>query len=194
MKLSSIGPVVSEEEMFENVDGRGTDGCWSDWYTISLPMSLWLRWAKKSLKTGLMVHVHYLHKPLPLLSLFKESVKKCEKELPINNWKDVEKTSLKLLRMSKQFFLFCKWSKWTSDIILIISTLVVLNTHYNRSNLIWCTVSCQMDEVIPSDHPRRKASRWYDLIHETWYCMPDQVNTMIWLLLYPLFSLEKRVY
>ena len=36
--------MVSEEKMFENVDGRtdgrGTDGRRSDWYTISSPMSL----------------------------------------------------------------------------------------------------------------------------------------------------------
>ena len=50
--LSSIGPVVSEEKMFENVDGRRTtddgrtdDGRRSHWYTISSPMSLRLRWA-----------------------------------------------------------------------------------------------------------------------------------------------------
>ena len=40
--LSLIGPVVSEEKMFENVDGRR-----SDWYTINSPMSLRLRWANK---------------------------------------------------------------------------------------------------------------------------------------------------
>ena len=44
--LSLIGPVVSEEKMFENVDGR-TDGRRSDWYTISSPMGLRLRWANK---------------------------------------------------------------------------------------------------------------------------------------------------
>ena len=31
----------------------------------------------------------------------------------------------------------------------------VLYTHYHNSNLIWRTVSCLVDEVIPSDHPRR---------------------------------------
>ena len=41
---SSIGPVVSEEKMFENVDGRRTaDGRRSHWYTISSPMSPRLR-------------------------------------------------------------------------------------------------------------------------------------------------------
>ena len=46
--MSSIGLVVSEEKMFENVDGRRTDGRRSHWYTISSPMSLRLRWAKNS--------------------------------------------------------------------------------------------------------------------------------------------------
>ena len=49
--MSSIGPVVSEEKMFENVDGQRTDdGRRSHWYTISSPMSLRLRWAKKKEK------------------------------------------------------------------------------------------------------------------------------------------------
>ena len=39
-----FGPVVSEEKMFENVDGRTTDdGRQSDCYTISSPISLRLR-------------------------------------------------------------------------------------------------------------------------------------------------------
>ena len=46
--MRSIGLVVSEEKMFENVDGRRTDGRRSHWYTISSPMNLQLRWAKKS--------------------------------------------------------------------------------------------------------------------------------------------------
>ena len=33
MKFEFNGPVVSEEKMFENVDGRTTDGRWSRWYT-----------------------------------------------------------------------------------------------------------------------------------------------------------------
>ena len=48
-----------------------------------------------------------------------------------------------------------------------------------------------MDEVIPSDHPRRVASRvieWYGLIHETLYCTQDQVTIMIICLLYALFQ------
>ena len=36
--------MVTEEKMFENVDRR-MDGRQSDWYTISSPMSLRLRWA-----------------------------------------------------------------------------------------------------------------------------------------------------
>ena len=46
----------------------------------------------------------------------------------------------------------------------------LIHTYYHNSNLIWRTVSHGMDEVIPSDHPRREASRviqWYCLIHET---------------------------
>ena len=46
----------------------------------------------------------------------------------------------------------------------------VIYTHYHNSNLTWRTVSRRVDEVIPSDHPRRVASRviqWYSLIHET---------------------------
>ena len=48
------------------------------------------------------------------------------------------------------------------------SLVVLINTYYYNSNLIWCTVSCRVDEVIPLDHARREASRvikWYDLIH-----------------------------
>ena len=47
---------------------------------------------------------------------------------------------------------------------------VRIYTHYHKSNLIWRTVSRRVDEVIPSDHSRRVASRviqWYGLIHET---------------------------
>ena len=40
MRLSLIGRVVSEENMFENVDGRTTEGRRSHWYTISSPMRL----------------------------------------------------------------------------------------------------------------------------------------------------------
>ena len=45
----------------------------------------------------------------------------------------------------------------------------MLNTHCYNSNMIWRTVSRRVVGVIPSDHPRREASRairWYDLIHE----------------------------
>ena len=48
--------------------------------------------------------------------------------------------------------------------------LMMINTRYHNSNLIWRTVSRRVDEVIPSDHLRRVASRviqWYGLIHET---------------------------
>ena len=48
--------------------------------------------------------------------------------------------------------------------------------------MIWRTVSRLVDEAIPLDHPRRYASRvirWYDPIHSTWYCTPDQVTIMI---------------
>ena len=48
----------------------------------------------------------------------------------------------------------------------------VCNTHYHNSNLIWRTVSCRVDEVIPSDpmlcpHPRdvilyARSSYYYD--------------------------------
>ena len=44
--LSSIGPVVSEEKVFENVDGQMDAGRRSHWYTNSSPRSLRLRWAK----------------------------------------------------------------------------------------------------------------------------------------------------
>ena len=66
----------------------------------------------------------------------------------------------------------------------------VVHTHYYNSNLIWRTVSRRVDEVIPSDHPRREVSRviqGYDLIHETWYCTPDQVTIIIICLLYTFF-------
>ena len=53
--------------------------------------------------------------------------------------------------------------------ILLRNDDLLVHTHYHNSNLIWRTVSRRVDEVIPSDHPRRVASRviqWYDLIHE----------------------------
>ena len=43
--LASIGPVVSEEKMFENVDIH-THGRQRPSYTMSSPVSLRLRWAK----------------------------------------------------------------------------------------------------------------------------------------------------
>ena len=69
----------------------------------------------------------------------------------------------------------------------LIWRTVLVNTYYHYSNLIWRTVSRRVDAVIPSDHPRRVASRvilWYGLIHETLYCTPDQVTIMIIYLLY----------
>ena len=33
-----------------------------------------------------------------------------------------------------------------------------MDTYYHNSNLIWRTVSRRVDEVLPSDHPRRVAS------------------------------------
>ena len=75
---------------------------------------------------------------------------------------------------------------WSADLLLCVSEPSLLanaiNTHYHNSNLIWRTVSYRVDEVIPSDHPRRVASRviqWYGLIHETWYCTPDKVTITI---------------
>ena len=46
---------------------------------------------------------------------------------------------------------------------------VLTHTHYHNSNLIWRTVSRRVDEVIPSGHPRRVASRVikrYGLIYD----------------------------
>ena len=66
----------------------------------------------------------------------------------------------------------------------------MIHTHYYKSNLIWRTVSRRVDEVIPSDHPRREASRviqWYGLIHETRYGTPGQVTLIIICLLYTFF-------
>ena len=37
--------------------------------------------------------------------------------------------------------------------------LYVRYTHYYNSNVIWPAVSCRVDEVIPSAHPRREALR-----------------------------------
>ena len=47
---------------------------------------------------------------------------------------------------------------------------LLIYTHYFNNNLTWRAVSCPADEAIPSDHPRREASRViqrYGLIHET---------------------------
>ena len=45
--LSSIGPVISEEKMFEKMKMLTNDGRQSHWHTNSSPRSLRLRWAKK---------------------------------------------------------------------------------------------------------------------------------------------------
>ena len=45
--LSSIGQVVSEEKMFENVDRQTDAGRLSHSYTNSSPRTLRLKWAKK---------------------------------------------------------------------------------------------------------------------------------------------------
>ena len=65
-----------------------------------------------------------------------------------------------------------------------------IHTHYHNSNLILRTVSRRENEIIPSDYPRRVASRviqWYGLIHKMWYCTPDQVTITIICLLYAFF-------
>ena len=70
------------------------------------------------------------------------------------------------------------------------TSILMVHTHYHNSILIWRTVSCRVEEVIPLGHLRRVASRviqWYDLVHEMLYCMPDQVTIMIICLLYAFF-------
>ena len=72
------------------------------------------------------------------------------------------------------------------------SLTVQIHTHYNNNNLIWQSVSCQVDELLSQDHKRRNASnliRWCELIHKTWYKMTDQVTTIIVCLLYTFFCL-----
>ena len=72
----------------------------------------------------------------------------------------------------------------------------MLNTHYRNCNLIWRTVSRRVDEVIPTDHRRRVASRviqWYGLIHKKRYCTPDQVTIMIICLLYAFYLTFFRI-
>ena len=58
--------MVSEEKMFENVDGRRTDGGRrSHWYTNSSPRSLRLRWAKNNVNMAMRLQV--LPQNIPLL-------------------------------------------------------------------------------------------------------------------------------
>ena len=87
-----------------------------------------------------------------------------------------------------------KWVIWLNisrvHDIFSMGDHYMIHTHCHNSNLIWHTVSRRVDEVIPSDHLRRVASRvieWYGLIHETLYCKPDQVTIMIICLLYAFF-------
>ena len=42
---------------------------------------------------------------------------------------------------------------------LVYLSWPMIYTHYYKSNLIWTTVSCQVDEVMLSDLWRREASR-----------------------------------
>ena len=44
----------------------------------------------------------------------------------------------------------------------------VISTHYYDSNLIWRTVSRRVDEVIPSDRPRREAKNSYAPVPSLW--------------------------
>ena len=95
-------------------------------------------------------------------------------------WQWIHAQSLSTAKYLKQTFSKCAPALYCQ-----------IHTHYHKSNLIWRTVSRRVDEVIPSDHPGRIASRvfqWYGLIHETWYCTPDQVTFMIICLLYAFFS------
>ena len=39
---------------------------------------------------------------------------------------------------------------------IFIKVYIPSNTHYYNSNLIWRTESRRVDEVMPSDHPRRE--------------------------------------
>ena len=74
----------------------------------------------------------------------------------VNEWADILNTMDKPCKKPVCFF------SWKPD--------AIYHTHYYNGNLIWRTVSRRVDEVIPSDHPRRQGSRvirWYDLIHET---------------------------
>ena len=80
--------------------------------------------------------------------------------------------------------------RWVQQCKCLRALVVLVHTHYHNSYLIWRIVSRRVDEAIPSDHLRRLASRvirWYGLIHETWYCTPDQVTIMIICLLYAFF-------
>ena len=64
---------------------------------------------------------------------------------------------------------------------LILLVLSCIGSYYD-SNLIWLTVSRQVDELISKDHMRCKAWRvigWCETIQESWSDTSDQINTVI---------------
>ena len=64
---------------------------------------------------------------------------------------------------------------------LILLVLSCIGSYYD-SNLIWLTVSRQVDELISKDHMRCKGWSvigWCETIQESWYDMSDQVTTVI---------------
>ena len=95
-----------------------------------------------------------------------------------------------------QFLDECKsfWQTCHSYKILHMHMQCILREIHIIINLTWSGVLYHVEwmlKVIPSDHPRCYASRviqWYGLIHETWYCTPDQVTIIIICLLYAFFS------
>ena len=85
-----------------------------------------------------------------------------------NNTTVFENYNLTPLRICMSFLPCCDPLRKKQTLQSIISSQIY--THYHNSNLLWRTVSRRVNEVIPSDHPRRVASRvirWYGLIHET---------------------------
>ena len=58
----------------------------------------------------------------------------------------------------------CVFNVFPYDSFHATHHLDLIYKHYYKSNLIWRTVSRLVDEVIPSDHPRREALtviQWY---------------------------------
>ena len=113
-----------------------------------------------------------------------------------SNWVFIKETKSATMNIFHFFYFVIKsFVKVELSYVFTINLFTIAencteNTHYHNSSLIRRTVSHRVDEVIPSDHPRRVASRviqWYGLIHETWYCTPDQVTIMIICLLYAFF-------